>query len=146
MFAIIKTGGKQLYIKEGDFIWVEKLLGEENDIITFDKVLMIDNEVGSPYIKDALVSASIVKQGKSKKIIVFKYKPKKNYHKKYGHRQPYTKLKIELISKKGEKFIPKKNEVKTESKIENKVTETKSVENTTPISKEIKNTDNKIND
>ena len=101
MYAIIKTGGKQLRVEEGQTIWVEKLAAEAGDIVIFDEVLLIggDNlKVGNPLIKGATVTAKVEKQGKSKKIIVFKYKPKKNYRKKQGHRQPYTRLVIEKIN------------------------------------------------
>ncbi|AGM25955.1 50S ribosomal protein L21 [Spiroplasma syrphidicola EA-1] len=98
MFAIIKTGGKQIKVSQGDEIFVEMLTGVEGDKVRFDEVLMIDGKIGSPTIKGAAVTGVIMKQGKQKKIVVFHYKPKKNVHKKYGHRQPYTKVKIEEIS------------------------------------------------
>lgn len=100
MYAIIKTGGKQLRVEEGQTIWVEKLDAQEGDVVVFNEVLLIggDNiKVGNPIVNGAYVSAKVEKQGKSKKIIVFKYKPKKNYRKKQGHRQPYTRLVIEKI-------------------------------------------------
>lgn len=98
MFAIIKTGGKQIKVSQGDEIFVEKLEGEENEQVLFSEVLMIDDKIGTPLLNDACVVGKIIKQGKQKKIVVFKYKPKKNYRRKYGHRQPYTKVLIEEIS------------------------------------------------
>jgi|SRR5690554_5724622 len=101
MYAVIQTGGKQLRVEEGQTIWVEKLDAQEGDVIVFDEVLMVGGEnvkVGTPLINGATVTAKVEKQGKSKKIIVFKYKPKKNYRKKQGHRQPYTRLVIEKIN------------------------------------------------
>ena len=94
MFAIIETGGKQYRVQENDVLYIEKLDAEENQEIVFDKVLMVNNKVGSPYVKGAKVTAQVEKHGKNRKIIVFKYKAKKNYRKKQGHRQPYTKVKI----------------------------------------------------
>ncbi|MGL5041552.1 MAG: 50S ribosomal protein L21 [Culicoidibacterales bacterium] len=100
MFAVIETGGKQYKVAEGDVIYVEKLEAEAGDTVTFNEVLLVGGEkvaVGSPYVKGAKVVASVDKQGKAKKITVFKYKPKKNQYRKLGHRQPYTKLTIEAI-------------------------------------------------
>lgn len=97
MFAIIETGGKQYRVQENDVLYIEKLDAEENSEVVFDKVLMLGDKVGSPYVKGAKVKALVEKQGKQKKIIVYKYKPKKNYHKKQGHRQPYTKVQITAI-------------------------------------------------
>ncbi|MDR1782289.1 MAG: 50S ribosomal protein L21 [Bacilli bacterium] len=100
MYAIIETGGKQLKVSENDVIFVEKLDVNEGDKITFDKVLMIGDEkvvIGNPYVTGAKVEATVEKQGKDKKIIVFKYKPKKSSTTKQGHRQPYTKLTITKI-------------------------------------------------
>ena len=100
MYAIIQTGGKQIKVAKGESILVEKLDAKEGDTITFDQVLLVGGEktkVGAPYVKGASVKATVEKQGKAKKIIVFKYKPKTTYHKKQGHRQPYTRVKIEEI-------------------------------------------------
>jgi len=94
MFAIIKTGGKQINVEVGQEYFIEKLQGNPEDKIVFDQVLMIDGTVGNPIIKGASVHGIIIKQDKAKKIVVFKYKPKKNSKTKYGHRQPYTKVKI----------------------------------------------------
>lgn len=101
MYAILETGGKQIKVAVGDTIYVEKLDVNENETYTFDKVLLISDDkltVGNPYIEGATVNATVVKQGKSKKIIVFKYKAKSNYKRKYGHRQPYTSLTIDAIN------------------------------------------------
>ena len=97
MFAIIETGGKQYRVQENDVLFVEKLEAEEGDAVVFDKVLMVNDKIGAPYVEGAKVSANVVKQGKAKKVIVFKYKSKKNYHKKQGHRQPFTKIQITAI-------------------------------------------------
>ena len=102
MHAIIETGGKQYKVTEGDTLFIEKLPNEAGDNVTFDKVLaVIDGDkitVGTPVVEGAKVDASVVKNGKGKKIIVFKYKPKKGYRRKQGHRQPYTKVTIGKIS------------------------------------------------
>ena len=98
MKAIIETGGKQYRVEQGSVIYVEKLDKKAGETYIFDKVVMADNKVGTPYIKGATVEAKIEKHGKQKKIIIFKYLPKKNSHKKQGHRQPYTKLTITKIN------------------------------------------------
>ncbi len=101
MYAIIETGGKQYKVEQGDVVFVEKLGIEEGETVTFDKVLVVggdDVKVGTPYVDGASVEASVVKNGKDKKIIVYKYKSKKGYHKKQGHRQPYTKVEIKAIN------------------------------------------------
>ena len=98
MKAIIETGGKQYTVTEGSEIFVEKIEGKENDKVTFDKVLMVGDKFGTPYVSGAEVTGEIVKQGKQKKIIVFKYRQKTNFHKTQGHRQPYTKVKITKIN------------------------------------------------
>jgi large subunit ribosomal protein L21 len=101
MFAIIETGGKQYNVKEGDVIYVEKLNASENETVTFDRVLAVSKDsfvAGTPTVEGATVTATVVKNGKSKKIYVFKYKAKKNEKKKIGHRQPYTMVKIETIN------------------------------------------------
>ena len=100
MYAIIKTGGKQYKVSEGDVIKVEKIEAEAGDKIEFDQVLMVagdDVKVGSPVVEGAKVSAEVLDQKKDKKIVIFKFKAKKNYRKKKGHRQPYTLVKIEKI-------------------------------------------------
>ena len=104
MYAVIDACGRQYKVAEGDLVFVEKLEAKEGDKVTFDQVLLVsDNgkaKVGNPTIKGAKVEATVVKQGKAKKIVVFKYKAKKNERKKQGHRQPYTQVKIEKISSK----------------------------------------------
>ena len=101
MYAIIETGGKQLKVEEGQVIYVEKLDAEEGKKYTFDKVVAIENNgltLGTPYVEGAKVTCKVEKQGKEKKIIIFKYKQKKgSTRKKQGHRQPYTKLTVEKI-------------------------------------------------
>ena len=100
MFAIFVTGGKQYKVSEGDVVFVEKLGVAEGEKVTFDQVLCVSGEslsVGTPYVAGATVVASVVKNGKSKKIDVIKYKAKKNEKKKIGHRQDYTKIQIEKI-------------------------------------------------
>ena len=101
MYAIIETGGKQVYVEAGSTIFVEKLDVNEGDTVVFDKVVVYSNRttrVGTPYVKGVKVNAKVEKHGKGKKIIVYKYKAKKgSSHRKQGHRQPYTKLTIESI-------------------------------------------------
>ncbi|MDQ0269901.1 50S ribosomal protein L21 [Cytobacillus purgationiresistens] len=101
MYAIIETGGKQVRVEEGQTIYIEKLNAEAGEAVTFEKVLFVGGDsvkVGSPVVEGATVTAKVEKQGRAKKITVFKYKAKKNYHKKQGHRQPYTKVVIEKIN------------------------------------------------
>ena len=102
MYAVIETGGKQYRVEEGDVLFIERLDKEEGSQVTFDKVLAVsgdeDFKVGTPLVQGANVEATVVGHGKDKKIIVFKYKAKKNYKRKQGHRQPYTKVKIEKIN------------------------------------------------
>ena len=102
MYAIIATGGKQYKVAEGDIITVEKLGVEAGQEYTFDKVLVLakdgDVKVGAPYVEGAAVTASVIGDGKAKKVIVYKYKRKSGYHKKNGHRQQYTAVKIEKIN------------------------------------------------
>ena len=98
MKAIIETGGKQYYVAEGDTIFVEKLDVEEGKKVVFDKVLMANGVAGNPYVKGVTVEGVVVKQGKEKKITIFKYKQKKKASRKtQGHRQPYTKVEIKKI-------------------------------------------------
>ncbi|HHW00533.1 MAG TPA: 50S ribosomal protein L21 [Clostridiaceae bacterium] len=102
MYAIIETGGKQYKVQEGDVIFIEKLAAEDGAQVTFDKVLAVSKEgkvdFGSPIVAGATVEAKVLGHGKSKKIIVFKFKPKKGYKRTQGHRQPYTKVQIEKIN------------------------------------------------
>lgn len=94
MFTIIETGGKQLLVKKNDIIYVEKLEGKAGDSIFFDKVLMHEQKIGKPFVKDVVVTGIIEKQGKQKKIVVYRHNPKSTHKRKYGHRQPYTRVKI----------------------------------------------------
>ncbi|MBR0157910.1 MAG: 50S ribosomal protein L21 [Clostridia bacterium] len=102
MYAVVATGGKQYKVEEGDFVFVEKIEGEVDDVVTLDKVLLasVNDEVkvGAPYVEGAKVEAKIVKQGKGEKIRIIKHKAKKGYRKRQGHRQPFTQLSIEKIS------------------------------------------------
>ena len=101
MYAIVDSGGKQYKVREGDILKVEKLAGEVGDSISFDKILMFSDgenvSVGTPILEDVAVSGHIVEQGKAKKIIVFKYKRRKRYRRKRGHRQQFTAVKINSI-------------------------------------------------
>ena len=101
MYAIIATGGKQYKVSEGDIIKVEKLGVAEGETVTFDQVLAVNNgelNIGTPTVAGATVTASVVREGKDKKVIVYKYKNKTGYHKKNGHRQLFTQVKIEKIN------------------------------------------------
>lgn len=101
MYAIIETGGKQYKVSEGDVVYVEKLVAAEGDAVKFDKVLAVGGEntvIGTPVVDGASVDAKVLAQGKGKKVIVFKYKPKKGSKTKQGHRQPFTKVQIEKIN------------------------------------------------
>ncbi len=102
MYAVIETGGKQYQVNEGDVVFIEKLNAEADETVTFDKVMVVGKDgsvnVGAPYVDGATVSAKVLKNGKSKKITVFTYKPKKGEKRKMGHRQPYTQVKIEAIN------------------------------------------------
>ncbi len=102
MYAVIETGGKQYKVSEGDVIYVEKLDVEAGADVAFDKVLLIgegsDVKVGAPVVDGVSVAGKVIKNDKAKKVVVYKYKPKKGYHKKQGHRQPYTKVEITKIN------------------------------------------------
>ena len=102
MHAIIVTGGKQYKVTEGDVLYIEKLDAEAGEAVTFDKVLaVLDGDkatFGTPVVEGASVTANVVTNGKGKKVLVFKYKPKKNYRRRQGHRQPYTKVEITKIN------------------------------------------------
>lgn len=102
LYAIIKTGGKQYKVQEGEVLKLEKLSADIGETVEFDQVLALKTEdelkVGTPYVEGARVQGKVLGQGKGKKITVFKYKPKKNYRKKQGHRQPFTSVRIEKIS------------------------------------------------
>ena len=101
MYAIVDSGGKQYKVKEGDILKVEKLAGEVGDTVSFDKILMFSDDedvnIGTPLLKDVTINGHIVEQGKAKKIIVFKYKRRKRYRRKQGHRQLFTAVKIDSI-------------------------------------------------
>ncbi len=101
MYAIIETGGKQVKVQEGQEIYIEKLDAEVGETVSFDNVLMVGGDavkVGAPFVEGATVTAKVEKLGRAKKMLVYKYKAKKNYRRKQGHRQPYTKVVIEKIN------------------------------------------------
>ncbi|MCW6680540.1 50S ribosomal protein L21 [Aerococcaceae bacterium NML130460] len=101
MYAIIKTGGKQVKVEVGQSIFVEKLDVEAGDKVTFDEVVLVGGEttkVGTPLVEGVTVEATVEKQGRAKKVVTFKYKRRKDSHRKQGHRQPYTKLVIDAIN------------------------------------------------
>lgn len=103
MYAVVVTGGKQYRVTEGDVVYVEKLNAEVDSTVELDNVLVVSKDngeivVGKPVVEGAKITAKVLAQGKNKKVIVFKYKRKKDYRRKYGHRQPYTKLQIETIN------------------------------------------------
>lgn len=102
MYAVFETGGKQYRVQEGDVLFIEKVAGNEGESLNFDKVLLVSNgeevKVGKPYVDGVSVTGNIVEHGKARKIIVYKFKRKKDYRKKQGHRQPYTKVRIEKIN------------------------------------------------
>ena len=126
MYAIIESCGKQYKVAEGDIVFFEKLAVEEGKKVTFDKVVLVSEEegkvqIGNPYVKGIKVEGKVVSHGKAKKILVFKYKAKKNYRRTQGHRQPYTKVEITGIKTSAEKTSAKaesteKPEVKAETK------------------------------
>jgi large subunit ribosomal protein L21 len=98
--AVIETGGKQYRVAQGDVIYIEKLPAQADETVTFDKVVALvgdENKFGAPTVSGASVTGKVVKNGKSKKVIVYKMNPKKGYRKKQGHRQPYTKVQIEAV-------------------------------------------------
>ena len=99
MFAIIKTGGKQFKVQNGDVIFVEKLNAEVGETVSFDVLMLEDGgevKIGAPIVEDAKVSGKVLAHGKEKKILIYKYKSKKNYHRRAGHRQPFTKVEITI--------------------------------------------------
>ena len=130
MYAVIETGVKQYRVQEGDVITIEKLNAEVGETVTFDKVLVLgegkDVKVGTPYV-DAAVTGSVVENGKGQKVIIFKYKAKKDYRKKQGHRQPYTMVKIESLGGATPKKAVKKEEPKAEAAAEPAKEEAKAV-------------------
>ena len=120
MYAIIESCGKQYKVAEGDVVFFEKLDVEEGKKVTFDKVILVSEDgkvqVGNPYVKGVKVEGKVVSHGKGKKIIVFKMKPKKNYRRKQGHRQPYTKVEITSIKTAAKKAETKAASAKAETK------------------------------
>ena len=126
MYAIIESCGKQYKVAEGDVVFFEKLDVEEGKKVTFDSVVLVSDdkkvEVGAPYVKGVKVEGKVVAHGKGKKILVYKYKAKKNYRRTQGHRQPYTKVEITKI-----KTPAEKTEAKAEAKTAEKKTATKTV-------------------
>ena len=123
MYAIIEACGKQYKVAEGDVVFFEKLDAEEGKKVKFDDVILVseDNgkiEVGNPYVKGAKVEGKVVSHGKAKKILVYKYKAKKNYRRTQGHRQPYTKVEITAVKTAAEKKTTAKTEAKSEVKAE----------------------------
>ena len=132
MYAIVETCGKQYKVAQGDIVFFEKLETEEGKKITFDKVVLVSDEgkieVGNPYVKGVKVEGKVVAHGKGKKIIVYKYKAKKNYRRTQGHRQPYTKVEITAIKLP----VAKKEETaevkETAKKTTTKTTKTEKVE------------------
>ena len=131
MYAIIESCGKQYKVAEGDVVFFEKLDVEEGKKVTFDNVVLVSDdkkvEVGAPYVKGVKVEGKVVSHGKGEKILVYKYKAKKNYRRTQGHRQPYTKVEITKIKTAAEKAEAKaeaKAETKTAPKAEKKTATT----------------------
>ena len=116
MYAIIESCGKQYKVAEGDVVFFEKLDAEEGKKVTFDNVVMVSEEgkiqIGNPYVKGVKVEGKVISHGKGKKVLVYKYKAKKNYRRTQGHRQPYTKVEITKIKTATEKVEVEKAEVK----------------------------------
>lgn len=114
MYAIIEACGKQYKVAEGDVVFFEKLDAEEGKKVKFDNIILLSNdgkvEVGNPYVKGAKVEGKVVSHGKAKKILVYKYKAKKNYRRTQGHRQPYTKVEITSVKSAEEKKTAVKSE------------------------------------
>jgi large subunit ribosomal protein L21 len=129
MYAIIESCGKQYKVAEGDVVFFEKLDAEEGKKVTFDKVILVSEEgkvqVGNPYVKSVKVEGKVISHGKGKKIIVFKMKPKKNYRRKQGHRQPYTKVEITAIKAGTTAKKAEESDKKTTTKTTAKKTTTK---------------------
>ncbi len=123
MYAIIEACGKQYKVAEGDVVFFEKLDAEEGKKVKFDNVILVSEnngkvEIGNPYVKGAKVEGKVVSHGKAKKILVYKYKAKKNYRRTQGHRQPYTKVEITSVKTGAEKKATAKTEAKSEVKAE----------------------------
>ena len=123
MYAIIEACGKQYKVAQGDVVFFEKLDAEEGKKVKFDNVILVSEnngkvEIGNPYVKGAKVEGKVVSHGKAKKILVYKYKAKKNYRRTQGHRQPYTKVEITAVKTAAEKKATAKTEAKSEVKAE----------------------------
>ena len=125
MYAIIESCGKQYKVTEGDVVFFEKLDAEEGKKVTFDNVILVSNEgkvqIGNPYVKGVKVEGKVISHGKGKKIIVFKMKPKKNYRRKQGHRQPYTKVEITSIKTAAKKTATKTAKADEKAEVKEKV-------------------------
>jgi large subunit ribosomal protein L21 len=139
MYAIIESGGKQHKVKAGDILRVEKIQGDAGSKIKIDKVLAVNDgdslTVGTPYVEKAVVEAKIISEGKGDKVIIFKFKAKKDYRKKQGHRQPYTELEIESIKLDGKvidkkKAAPKKKAATKKAKEAGEIVDETAVEET----------------
>ena len=136
MYAIIESCGRQYKVAQGDVVFFEKLDAEEGKKVTFDHVVLVSDdkkvEVGAPYVKGVKVEGKVVSHGKGKKILVYKYKAKKNYRRTQGHRQPYTKVEITAIKTASEKTETSKEEVKetAEKPVAKKTTTTKKADTT----------------
>ena len=129
MYAIIESCGKQYKVAEGDVVFFEKLDTEEGKKVTFDKVILVSEEgkvqVGAPYVKGVSVEGTVVANGKAKKVLVYKYKAKKNYRRTQGHRQPYTKVEITGIKTAAKKAATAEKAEKTVKTTKTEKTETK---------------------
>ena len=125
MYAIIESCGKQYKVAEGDVVFFEKLDAEEGKKVTFDNIILVSDEgkvqVGNPYVKGVKVEGKVISHGKGKKIIVFKMKPKKNYRRKQGHRQPYTKVEITSIKTAAKKTATKTAKADEKAEVKEKV-------------------------
>ena len=125
MYAIIESCGRQYKVAEGDVVFFEKLDAEEGKKVTFDKVVFVSEDgkvqVGNPYVKGVKVEGKVISHGKGKKIIVFKMKPKKNYRRKQGHRQPYTKVEITSIKTAAKKTATKTAKADEKAEVKEKV-------------------------
>ena len=136
MYAIIESCGRQYKVAQGDVVFFEKLDAEEGKKVTFDHVVLVSDdkkvEVGAPYVKGVKVEGEVVSHGKGKKILVYKYKAKKNYRRTQGHRQPYTKVEITAIKTASEKTEAPKTEAKEAAAkpVEKKTTSTKKADTT----------------
>ncbi len=149
MYAIIESCGKQYKVAEGDVVFFEKLDAEEGKKVTFDQVVLVSEEdgkvqIGNPYVKGIKVEGKVISHGKAKKILVFKYKAKKNYRRTQGHRQPYTKVEITGIKTSTARKAAEKEET-AEATVETKkaakaekTTETKKTTKTAESKKEVK--------